>query len=316
MKGEVFLVEIFKSVNNSVMNIEEIESGCWIHLVKPTEEELEKIEKEIDIEPDFLRAALDPEETPRIETENGQTLIIVDVPIVASSEDRSVYTTMPLGIISLKHYFVTVCLKEGQFIRNFYNNRVKDFYTQFKTRFTLQILYRNAGQYLNYLRAIEKASNRLEEVMFKSMKNQELLKLLRLEKSLVYFSTSLRANQIVLERWMRNPNLKNYPEDEELLDDVMIENRQAIEMSNIYSTILSNTTESFAGIISNNQNNVMKILTSVTLVMVIPETIAALFGMNVSLPFSEYSFAFWIILGIIAVLCGSLIFYLNRKNMF
>lgn len=310
------MLEIFKTVNNTVERLNAIEAGCWINLVDPTRDELEYVESSIQVLPVFLRAALDEEEASRIESENGQTLVIVDIPTAASSEHNAVYTTIPLGIISMKDYFVTVCLEEDIFLEDFRNNRIKEFYTQFKTRFILQILYRNATKYLQYLRQIEKASNRLEEGMFRSLKNKELMQLLRLEKSLVYFSTSLRANGIVLERMMRHAQIKNYPEDEELLEDVIIENKQAIEMSNIYSSILTSTTEAFAGIISNNQNNVMKILTSVTLVMVIPEIIAGLFGMNVQVPMGDTPYAFWIIIGLIVMLCLMLILFLNKKDMF
>lgn len=310
------MLEIFATVNNTVERLKAIENGCWINLVDPTPEELAYVEEQTRVEPDFLRAALDEEERSRFEAENGQTLVIVDIPIPAAPEDNSMYTTVPLGIISMKNYLMTVCLEDDIFLEDFKNNRIRTFYTQFRTRFILQILYRNATKYLHYLRLIEKASNRLEEGMYRSMKNKALIQLLKLEKSLVYFSTSLRSNGIVLERMMRNPNIKNYPEDEELLEDVIIENKQAIEMSGIYSSILSSTTEAFASIISNNQNNVMKILTSVTLVMVIPEMIAALFGMNVKLPMEHNAMAFWFIIGLIVILCGILIFFLSKKDMF
>ncbi len=310
------MLEFFKTFNNTVERLAHIEPGCWINLADPTHEELTYIEETIHVDPDLLKAALDEEETSRIESESGQTLIVVDVPVPASSDTNSIYTTVPLGIISMKDYFLTICLEDEIFLDDFKANRIKDFFTQFRTRFILQILFRNATKYLQYLRQIEKASNRFEETMSRSLKNKELLELLRLEKSLVYFSTSLRSNGIVLERLMRNARIKNYPEDEELLEDVIIENKQAIEMANIYSSILSSTTEAFASIISNNQNNVMKVLTSVTLVMVIPEIIAGLFGMNVPVPLSEHPYGFWLIIGLIVGLCTLLILYLNKKDMF
>lgn len=310
------MLEIFKTVNNTVERLDEIEIGCWINLVDPTRDELDLVQEQTEVDPDFLRAALDEEETSRQETENGQTLVLVDIPIVAPPDENSVYTTIPLGLVSMKNYFITVCLEDDIFLEDFKNNRVKDFFTQFKTRFILQILYRNATKYLQYLRQIAKASNRLEEVMFESQTNQSLIDLLRLEKSLVYFSTSLRGNGALLERMIRNPNIKNYPEDEDLLEDVIVENRQAIEMANIYSTILQSSTEAFASIISNNQNSVMKMLTSVTLVMVVPQLIASLYGMNVALPGADIPHAFWYLLLASVVLCVIMVIVLNKKNMF
>ncbi len=285
-------------------------------MVDPTRDELEYVEETTQVQPDFLRAALDEEESSRTETEMGQTLVIVDIPFADSNGEIAMYTTIPLGLISMKDYFFTVCLEDDTFLDDFKSNRVKNFFTQFKTRFILQILYRNATKYLQYLRQIEKASNRLEEQIFKSQKNRELMQMLRLEKSLVYFSTSLRANAVVLEQLMRSSNIKNYPEDQDILEDVIIENKQAIEMSNIYSSILTSTTEAFASIVSNNQNNVMKVLTSVTLVMVIPEIMAGLFGMNVKLPLTELPYAFWVIIIMIIVFCVLLIILLNKNDMF
>lgn len=310
------MLEIYKTVNNTIERLSTFEPGCWINLVDPSDRELTTVMAAIDVETDFIRAALDEEESSRVETEQGQTLVVVDIPIEADDQENSVYTTLPLALIVMKDYFITVCLEDHVFLDDFINNRVKGFVTQFRTRFILQVLYRNATKYLQYLRMIEKKSNQLERRMFQSMKNQELIELLRLEKSLVYFSTSLRANQGVLERLMRNPNIKNYPDDEDLLENVMIENRQAIEMAGIYSSILSTTAETFASIISNNQNNVMKILTSVTLVMVIPEIMAGLFGMNVAVPFDDQPYAFWIIIALIVIMCIWLIVYLNKKDMF
>jgi magnesium transporter len=285
-------------------------------MVDPTRDELEYVEETTQVQPDFLRAALDEEESSRTETEMGQTLVIVDIPFADSNGEIAMYTTIPLGLIAMKDYFFTVCLEDDTFLDDFKSNRVKNFFTQFKTRFILQILYRNATKYLQYLRQIEKASNRLEEQIFKSQKNRELMQMLRLEKSLVYFSTSLRANAVVLEQLMRSSNIKNYPEDQDILEDVIIENKQAIEMSNIYSSILTSTTEAFASIVSNNQNNVMKVLTSVTLVMVIPEIMAGLFGMNVKLPLTELPYAFWVIIIMIIVFCVLLIILLNKNDMF
>ena len=309
------MIEIFKSVNNELIRTETFEDGVWVNLVNPSEDEIKYVSNVLCVEIDFLRAALDEEERARIETDDGQTLIIFDIPIVENESKINVYTTIPLAIIIVNHIIITVCLKENFLLSDFFENKVKGFITQYRTRFVLQMLYKNATRYLQYLRDIEKTSNKIEQDLYKSMKNKELIQMLKLEKSLVYFSTSLKSNEIVLEKLMRHEYIKNYPEDAELLEDVIIENKQAIEMANIYSSILTGTMDAFASVISNNLNIVMKFLTSITIIMAIPTLVSSFFGMNVDLPVGG-AFGFWIILGI--ALATSLItgYVLYKKKMF
>ncbi len=309
------MLEIFKTINNELVLSDVFEDGVWVNLINPTEDEINKVNSALGVEMDFLKAALDEEERARIESDNGQTLIIVDIPIIESEGKMNVYTTIPLGIILIKHVIITVCLKQETLLNDFKNNKVKSFLTQFKTRFVLQILYKNSTRYLQYLKHIDKTSGRIEQDLHKSMKNKELIQMLKLEKSLVYFSTGLKANEVVLEKLMKYEHIKNYPEDTELLEDVIIENKQAIEMANIYSSILSGTMDAFASIISNNLNIVMKFLTSVTIVMAIPTMISSFFGMNVAIPLSS-PFAFWIVVVIAAAMCGVAGFALYKKKMF
>lgn len=290
------MLQVFVSRSQNLVESEQIEAGAWISLTKPSEAELKKVEAEVGVLPDFLRAALDAEESARVDTEDGQTLIIVDAAI-RSGEDNQFYITIPVGIIMLKQYIITVCLSHETILEDFKRRAVKDFFTQFKTRFVLQILHRNASHYLTNLKVLDKLSSRMEKTLNQSLKNRELLEMLKIEKSLVYFSTSLRANETVLERLLRQEQIKNYPDDADLLDDVIIENKQAIEMCNVYVTILSGTMEAYGQVISNNQNNVMKVLTSVTLVMAVPTIISGLWGMNVNVPLAQVDGAFWLILG-------------------
>ena len=242
--------------------------------------------------------------------------MLVDIPIIAPPDDNSMYTTIPLGMITMKHYFITVCLEDDIFLEDFKNNRVKEFYTQFKTRFILQVLYRNATKYLQYLRQIAKTSTRLEEVMFRAQTNQSLIELLRLEKSLVYFSTSLRANGIVVGAHDAQS------EYQELSGGCRFAGRRHRRKSsgdrNVQNLqpILQSSTEAFASIISNNQNSVMKILTSVSLVVVVPQIIASLYGMNVTLPFAQHTDAFWILMVITLLICIVMVIILNKKDMF
>lgn len=309
------MIEILKTSNSEVIHTDTIEDGVWVNLVNPTEEEIDKISKEMNVEVDFLKAALDEEERARIESDNGQTLIIVDIPVVERTDHTNVYNTIPLGIIILKHAIITVCLKEDTLLNDFINKRVKTFLTQYKTRFVLQILFKNATRYLQYLKLIDKTSNKIEHALHKSMKNKELIQMLGLQKSLVYFSTALKSNEVVLEKLTKYEHIKFYPEDTELLEDVIIENKQAIEMAGIYSNILTGTMDAFASFISNNLNIVMKFLTSVTIVMAIPTMVSSFFGMNVPMPLSAPN-SFWLIFALSAVLCVLAVFFLYRKKMF
>lgn len=292
----------YKTNDNTVSKIESFEAGCWINVTDPTAEELREIASTYDLEESFLLAALDDEESPRIESEDGQLLIVVDIPLQEMGHDNMyIYSTMPLIIVLAKQSIITITLANTSIWDEFTQNRIKGFYTQYKTRFVLQLLYRISQRYMIYLKAIERSSSRLEEGLTQSMTNKELLMMLRIQKSLVYLSTSLRANGLVLERLLKNPNVKNYQEDEDLLEDVIIENRQAISMADIYSSILATTADSFANIISNNQNNTMKLLTSATIIMTIPTIVSGLIGMNVAIPLPQAN-GFWIIMGIILAL--------------
>lgn len=309
------MLQIFKTVNNKIETVDNFDEGVWINLANPNEEEISKVIQELNVDPDFLKAALDEEERARIENDNGQTLIIVDIPIVDADGKMSVYTTLPLGIVVLKHTILTVCLKEDTLLTDFINEKVKTFLTQYKTRFILQILLKNATRYLQYLKHIDKTSNRIEQDLHKSMKNKELIQMLKLQKSLVYFSTALKSNEVVLEKLAKYEHIKFYEDDTDLLDDVIIENKQAIEMATIYSNILTGTMDAFASVISNNLNIVMKFMTSVTIVMAIPSLVSGLFGMNVPIPLTS-PYSFWIIVALSALLCTAAGYFLYRKKMF
>lgn len=312
------MIKIYKSINDELVCLDRIETGVWVNMVSPSEEEIANVSNSLNIEPDFLKAALDEEERARLEHNNGQTLIIVDIPIIDNDAYISLYATIPLAIIMLKDAIVTVCLKESTVIKDFEKKRIKSFLTQFKNRFVLQLLYKNAAQYLQYLKYIDKASDRIEKDLHKSLKNKELIQMLKLEKSLVYFSTSLKSNEIVLEKMLKLDLLKKYEDDLDLLEDVIIENKQAIEMANIYSSILTGTMDAYASVISNNLNIVMKFLASVTIIMAIPTMISSFFGMNVLLPafFKDSPLAFGTIFLMAVALCGVTTYVLVKRKMF
>lgn len=308
------MIKIYKTIDGKVQEIETIEKNSWINMVNPNEEELQFITQELGVEPDFLRAALDEEEISRVELEdNNQALITIDVPIVEKDAKMVLYTTIPVGIIQTEDNIITVCLRGNTLIDDFAKGRVKNVFTNLKTRFIFQILYRVASRFLVYLRHINRMSNDIEKELHISMKNKELFQLLDLEKSLVFFSTSLKANQSVLEKLQRGRVIMLYEEDKDLLEDVLIEVSQAIEMCNIYSNILSGTMDAFASIISNNLNIVMKVLTSITILMAIPTMLSSFFGMNVTgIPVSNFAGVV-----VIAIVCTAVAaFVLFKKKMF
>jgi magnesium transporter len=315
-KKVIKMIEIFKTIDERLATLDKFEEGAWINLINPTEEEVQYISESLNLDSDYIKAALDEEESSRIETDEGCTLIVVDIPLAEANGKASKYITIPLGIIINESYIITVCLKDNQITKEFIEKKTKGFSTFKKTRFFLQILYKNATKYLLYLKQIDKLSHLIEHKLHKSTKNKELIQLLELEKSLVYFSTSLRANEVVLEKMLRTESVKSYPDDADLLEDTIIENKQAIEMARIYSDILSGTMDAFASVISNNLNIVMKFLASVTIVMAIPTMIASYFGMNVQVPMTNNPFAFPIIITISVILCTAAALFMARKKMF
>ena len=292
------MLNIYKTIDGKITRLDAVEEGCWVNLVYPSEEELKTVSAALGVEPTFLRAALDEEETSRIDSEDGQTLIIVDTPAMEKDETGVVYSTLPLGIIVTGKHIITVCLKETSVVRDLQDGLVKDVRTQQRTRFILNILLLVAKRYLQYLRQIDKTYNYMEQQLYKSQRNKELIQLLDLEKSLVYFNTSLKANEVTLEKILRGRIVTLYEEDHDLLEDVLIEVRQAIEMAQIYSSIISGMMDAFASVISNNVNDIMKQLTSVSIVLMIPTMIASFYGMNVPNPLQDNP---WGLTGIIAI---------------
>ena len=298
--------------------IKEFKKGSWINLVNPSENEIKKVCENINIQEDFIRDALDYEEKARIDQEEDDNtiLFVVDVTIVKKSDDNDIYTTMPLGMIVVRDdFFVTISLKKNKIIDDFEKKKIKNFQTYKKTRFIFQILYLNSSYYLDYLKKINKETEIAEYILKNSMKNKELLKLLSLEKGLVYFTTSLKSNELVMEKTMRGKIVKLYEEDEEILEDAIIENRQAIEMAQIYRDILNGTMDAYASIISNNLNGVMKFLTSITIILAVPTMISSFWGMNVELPFQHNSIGFVIMIFIAVISTLLVTWWLNKKDM-
>ena len=296
-----------------------LEKGCWINLINPTAQEINTLCNSIGVREEFIRYPLDQEEKARIDVEDDQTLIVIDLPTVEKNDGEiEGFTTIPIGMIVVRDdYFITVCTAESPILREFIDRRVNGFFTFKKTRFILQILYKTAVYYLNYLKFINRETDKAENRLQKSMRNQELIRLLELEKSLVYFTTSLKSNEIVMEKLMRSKFIKMYEEDEDILEDAIIENRQAIEMGTIYRDILSGTMDAYASVISNNLNIVMKFLASVTIVISIPTIVSSIWGMNVAgLPFANDAFGFIKVMGIAFLTSLIAWIWLKKRDMF
>ena len=293
------MLRMFSTINGQVEQIEKPENGSWLCLSEPTDVELATVSQQTGVDLADLRAPLDDEERSRIDVEDDYTMIIVDIPTVEERGGRDWYETIPLSIIVTEDLINT-------FMRS---------------RFILQILYRNASTYLRYLRIIDRESDKLEFKLRHAMQNREIMMLLELSKTLVYFTTSLKSNEIVMEKLTTLARIQQYPDDEDLLDDVIIENKQAIEMANIYSGVLANMTDAFASIVSNNLNNVMRIFTIISITLSIPTLIFSMYGMNfvpgqLGMPFTGKTWGFTLIIVISVVLSAVVAWFLTRSRMF
>lgn len=318
------MLKISKTLDDRLLELSQdnIEPGAWISLIKPTAEELIITERLTEAPQDFVRSALDPEESSRIEIEDNHILVLINVPV--NHEDRpGEYDTIPLGIIVTPDFFVTICQEHNDILQSFTETRYRYFSTYKRTRFLFQLLYHSALLFLKDLRQMARKSDRIEQDLRLSMKNEELFQLLDLQKGLTYYSMSLRSNRVVVERLLRlcsNPQvnhlIKFREEDEELLDDVRVEYDQAIEMAQIQTDVLAGMMDAFASVISNNLNMVMKFLASVTIVMAIPTMIASFFGMNVPVPWASHPMGFFIVGIVTMVLTIVTIVLLWKKKFF
>ena len=311
---------MFLSTALEFKEINTFEPGAWINLVNPSQEESVRLSEQFNIDITDLRAPLDPEETSRIAVEDNYTLIIVDVPTYEERNNKSYYVTIPLGIIVTENAVITTCLQELTLFANFFNRRVKNFYTFMKTRFVFQLLYRNAELFLTALRSIDRQSDRIEAELENATRNEQLIDMMELEKSIVYLKASLKFNERIVKKLSSsNSSLKKYIEDEDLLEDTLIETQQAIEMAGIYENVLNAMTETTASIINNNQNTIMKTLALMTMILDIPTVIFSAYGMNFQndwLPLNGLPHAFWYIVFIAASMSAAVVIYFFRKKWF
>lgn len=298
------MINYYTERNHNIEQCTAPQPGGWISLIDPSSDEIHDISMNFDIPTEALKAALDLDERSRVEYDDNYRMILVNIPTRETDSTHELYTTIPLGIILTGEYVITVCSKDTHILRGFANGTERDFHPGKQSRFVFQILYATARRFLIYLRLIEKKSDSTELEFGRMQKNKELLELMKLEKSLVYFSVGLRSNESVLEKLVRSDFIKKYDEDAELLEDVIVENKQAIEMAKINTDILESMSNTFASVISNNLNVAMKVLAIITLVMAIPTMIFSAYGMNLSLehmPFAQSPIGFPMIIGISAL---------------
>ncbi|MCI5796848.1 MAG: magnesium transporter CorA family protein [Ruminococcus sp.] len=313
------MVRYYLTENETLKRLDKPQNGCWISMIAPDEDEIKAVSDEYSLDTDIIKAALDVDERSRIDADEGYTMVLVNIPTVEEQSDRELYSTIPMSVIIVNGAIITVCSESTPVLSSFIDKRVRGFNTGMKSRFVLQLLYNIATLYLQYLHNIDRRSEEVEAQLHRSTQNRELIELLKLEKSLVYFSTALRSNEIVLEKLLRTETIKKYPEDSELLDDAIVENKQAIEMANIYSGILSGTMDAFASVISNNLNIVMKVLAIVTIILSVPTMIFSAYGMNVNaagMPFAGSPLGFLIIIGIAVLLSVIVAILFLRIKMF
>jgi magnesium transporter len=312
------MIKIYRTENSKIGEEHAFEPGSWIQLTDPSIDELELISKRFEIDIADVRAAMDADESSRVELEDDYTLILVDIPIIEIRNDQKAYTAIPLGILLLDDYLITICAEETPVLQYFVNSTVREFSTKKQMRFVYQILYRTCMVYQLYLRTIDSKRTEIEERAQEDVKEEDLVTLHELESNLVYFATSLRANGAVIDRLSRYSRVRQFPEDKDLLDDVKVENGQAIEMTTIYRDIIHGTRELLSNIIDIRLNSVMKYLAVITIVMAIPDIISGFYGMNVDerwVPLQSIPFGFGIICVLTVVICMIVLKILKKKKM-
>lgn len=293
--------------------LEEIKSpidGCWVNVTSPDRDDVEFL-KSLDIDEDFVYDSLDQEERARFEQDEELIYVITKLPYFDGEDEAVPYKTTTLGIAMKSGYFITISGFGNTIVEDILEGRIKDISTKKRNRFLLRIFDRGTIYYLRYLKEIRRLSNEIESELHRSTRNKELVAMLNIEKSLVFFTTSLRSNELMYEKLKRANILTLYEEDDELFEDISIENRQAIEMANIYSDILTGMMDAFASVISNNLNVVMKLLTIVTLTLQVPTLVASIYGMNISLPYMDNPNTFYWSMGLsglAAVVLGFILF--------
>lgn len=307
------MLKIYKTIaEEGLVEQEDLVNGCWVQVVDPTPDEITRL-VEWGILPDLIHNSLDLDENARMERDEdeGYIFILLRVPFFQGHTNDIPYTTIPIGIIIKPNFVVTISKFEHEIFRTICNGKYRLLKTAKRYRFVLYIFLETATRYLAYLREINRMVDHLEDCLQQSTRNHELLELLKYQKSLTYFSTALRSNEVMMERLQRTRLFNQYEEDQELLEDVLTENQQAIQMVNTITDILASMMDAFASIISNNLNVIMKALAALTIIVNIPTIVASFVGMNVEIPGNEsHPFAFFgiVIFSLVIALIAAFIF--------
>jgi len=312
------MITIWKQNGSGIIHSALLEAHSWVHVTDPTPFEIATLEAEHGVPQDVIADMLDADERSRWEREDAIQIIIMRVPCHDAQKDVP-YFTIPLGIILLPELIVTVCLQENPVVSDLSENKVRHLNLHNKNNFILNVFVRTLSYFLRYLKEINRQTSVIEQELHRSVRNDELVRLLRMEKALVYFTTSLKSNELLLDKLKRTTLHALTEEESDILEDIETEQRQTIEMSNIYSNILTGMMDAFASVISNNLNVVMKRLTIISIVLMIPTFFASLYGMNVALPFQHSPFAFLgivVVSGFAAGISGLLFSYFNRRWKF
>jgi len=312
------MIKYYKTSEQTLVELDSPVTGTWIHVADPTPEEIAFLTEKIEIDHDLINYSLDLDEMARIERDDdeGYTFILLRIPHYQGDHVDVPYATIPLGIIIVDGVVVTVCRYETDILKTLTNGKYRGLKTGKRYRFVLYVFLETAIRYLAHLRAINKATEALEDQLQKSTRNREVLALVKYQKSLTYFATALRSNEVMMERVQRMKLFNQYDEDADLLEDVITENQQAIQMTGIATEILSGMMDAFASIISNNLNGVMKVLAALTIILNLPTIVASFYGMNVDLPFSHSPFAFAIVIAISLALTSAAVFFFVKRDWF
>ncbi len=290
------MIQYFKNKEHRTIEIDKPEDGTWINVLPPLKhEEFTELSESLDIPIDFLKDSLDIDERSRYEIDDNVKLIVIKTPTENNSfnDSDAFYITIPICIILTHNQIVTVNSFENEAIKKFLNtfqNRNPDK----KNMMVLKIFEKVTNNFQDYLKEINMRRNTLEHKLYVANRNEELLQLMRIQKSLVYFLTALRSNELLMMKMVRTNFLQLNEDEKDFMDDLIVETSQALEMANTYTNILSSTLDAFASIISNNQNEVLKRLTTLTIVLTVPILIASIYGMNVPIPYKDTQYAFWI----------------------
>ncbi|MEZ5173975.1 MAG: magnesium transporter CorA family protein [Bacteroidia bacterium] len=310
------MITIFKTEDRRLEEIQKPEPGCWINVVDPSDDELQWLVREFPFSEEYLSDPLDIDEKARAERDENILFTLIKIPHFRGKKDEAPFITIPLGVIQNNDFFITITKEDNIIVQEFENNRVKNLNTAKHYRFLLLILLKTATKFLAHLREINKTVDQIEDDLQMSMKNQDIFDLLKYQKVLIYYTTALKSNELMMARLNRLQLLRTYEEDEELFQDVVTEFQQAIEMTSIANNILLQMTSAYASIINNNMNKVIKTLTLITIVLYVPTLIASFFGMNVRIPGQESGNAFAWILGISLLLSSVILVIFMRRRWF